>query len=824
MSDADISRSRGTTNMVSRIQRRRHHNFCYAVLSLLLVWSSSSISCLVSGEMFKLSYRQQFFQLSLSQYLDNIHKFRRNIQRWRVHPVRTILQGSSATDVLFDLRCGGAAHDEQPNTDGGETIVIDTQPMVGFSVVGNGDTSTSEVDAASSQPQKSDSEMVCAQQAENEINGENSDCTESVKNDEIMGDSNDLDDIPLDVKSDVSFSEESVPRDEESENSPILSDSTISQQVPAEREDANITHAQSHLDLLSSASDHRAEGKTLHDAGILADAALAFRKASSLLDEAITISTELSEDEVADIDNDAIAVERATCRLHEALCLFKDGRPGECIEACTDVLRDGVLVVPLEEEASNNNKSDNGDHVTSSKSTVCSVKVITSPVRNNSSAHSRTIPIPPQIRARALHRRAKARLDLDDLDGALEDARSAAFMGDKNAVQFYGRLMREGSGAGAIASGAGSLAPTGGFGAAFPSTTNPFLEGILGGMGGNGNNPFMQAGTRSNDSSSSLLSSLISSGNGSSGGGGSPLLGLMGDLFTPQPMINGKKSDRGSRGKNKKGTGGDSLAKSILSSLMKRIEDEDTQKTICDYLHSTNTQQVMQYATMAGIPMKEGSARRLATLANGVTPKGIRKSISKVKRGISIIKAVRKTFKVIEKYKYVIILTVTCYWIRSAIVEPYPIRRSKKQTQKLAQKAALSLILPARDVRGSLFGVSLGIAESLSRISLVIKDKFDDEVKDVRSSTMVIEKELEYLQNQLSFIEAIEVYHIFHPRQCFYFNLVSSKKMLRLLRLYSPSREMKPSLTHSSMRRINGIHLRRMKGYCYAAKTRFASG
>ena len=44
-------------------------------------------------------------------------------------------------------------------------------------------------------------------------------------------------------------------------------------------------------------------------------------------------------------DDSVIAVERATCRLHEALCLFKDGRPGDCVEVCTDVLGDRAAAV-----------------------------------------------------------------------------------------------------------------------------------------------------------------------------------------------------------------------------------------------------------------------------------------------------------------------------------------------------------------------------------------------------------------------------------------------------------------------------------------------
>jgi hypothetical protein len=691
------------------------------------------------------SHRQHHFLSSLPHRVDQIHKVRRNNRRrWGVHGYRIPSELSLTSDVVFDLRCGGASHDEQSNADGDEAMVVD------LSVVGSGDSPVTEEDDVTLSNSELESDMGCLQvEDENDGTNKESDSTVSVNDDGIMEDSDASEDVPLDVKSEDSANIKDISESVDgADSSSFPSEPSTSSQVTAHNADAHHTQKQTHLALLSSASDQRAEGKTLHDSGDLADAALAFQKAASLLDEAITISIEFSEEDASDVDSDAIAVERATCRLHEALCLFKDGRPGECIEACTDVLQDGVRVVPLEGETNKNNEAEIDDPDASITATVGSVKIITTPVRKTS-VHTRTMTIPPQIRARALHRRAKARLALDDLDGALEDARSAAFMGDRNAVQFYGRLMREGSGAGAMTSG--------GLGAAFPSrestTTNPFLEGILGGVGSSGSNPFMPAGNGSSDFSSSLLSSLLSGGNnGSSGGGSSPLLGLMGDLLAPQqPSSGGKKSGRGGRGKSKKGNGVDSLAKSILSSLMKRIEDEDTQRTICEYLHSTNTQQVMQYATLAGIPMKEGNARRLVTFANGVTPKGIRKSISNVKRGISIITAVRKVFKVIEKYKYVIILAVTCYWIRCAILEPYPVRRSKKQAQKLAQQAVLSFILPLRDERGSLIAVSTGIADALSKLHSIVEDNFDEDDRGGHSSTM------EHLQNQLALIEAIEV-------------------------------------------------------------------
>ncbi|KAL7530201.1 hypothetical protein ACHAXR_003360 [Thalassiosira sp. AJA248-18] len=300
---------------------------------------------------------------------------------------------------------------------------------------------------------------------------------------------------------------------------------------------------------------------------------------------------------------------------------------------------------------------------------------------------------------------------------------------------------------------------------------------MLGGM--SGNNPLMPsllgAGGSNSDFSSSLLSSLLSSGN-NSGGGGNPL-GLMGELLSPSSSSAAdeeKSGRRHRRGKSKKGAAGgggmDTLAKSVLSSLLKRIEDEETQETICNYLHSTNTQQIMQFSSMAGIPIKESSAKRLVTMAGGVTPKGISKSISKVKRGISIVKLVRKILKVIDKYKAVIILGVLCYWVRSAMMVEtggYSNKSKRKQAKKLAQNFALSLLivppLPTLFQGGgsssgsssssrSLGNLCGGMVKSLSRLYL----NGSSDGGSGNASEMGIEDELERLQNQLSLIEAIE--------------------------------------------------------------------
>ena len=249
----------------------------------------------------------------------------------------------------------------------------------------------------------------------------------------------------------------------------------------------------------------------------------------------------------------------------------------------------------------------------------------------------------------------------------LPTAKKSAFMGDRNAVTFYGRLLREGTAANdPMTNSMGMGSP---FGNA--DAQNSFLEGMLGGLG---SSPLPTSD--GSDVSSSLLGSLLSNGSGSSNG-----MGLLGELLNPTTQSNGKFRRR----KKKKGI--DSLAKSVLTNIMERMEDKDTQKTICSYLQSTNTQQIMSFATMAGIPMKQESAERLVSIANSISPKGIRRSIRTIKRGLKVIKTVRKVLKVIDKYKTVLVLVMLFYWIKSAITQPFPVD-TKRQARRLVANAA----------------------------------------------------------------------------------------------------------------------------------------
>lgn len=311
-------------------------------------------------------------------------------------------------------------------------------------------------------------------------------------------------------------------------------------------------------------------------------------------------------------DQGDLSEDYATCRLHQALCHLKNEDFAECVDACTNVLEYGLST--------------------------------------------------PAVRARAYHRSAKAKLGLEDASGALQDARSAAFLGDRKAVALYGKLMRE-------SSSSATLMNQNSNGDGAPS---PF-ESMF---GGNNNG--------SGSSSSALLESLLnkSSSNDSMGdGAGGGLSSLLGGF--PASLLLGK-GGLGGLANDKNG----GMAKSVLQSLSKRLEDDSTQTTICNYLQKTNSAQLSQLASMAGVGIAESQLSTLVNVCHGVTPTTIKKTVRRTKRAIWGVQLLRKFFKIVSKYKTLIVAVVLLQWTKSAVLRPIPINhRAAKKALKLAMKA-----------------------------------------------------------------------------------------------------------------------------------------
>jgi tetratricopeptide (TPR) repeat protein len=402
----------------------------------------------------------------------------------------------------------------------------------------------------------------------------------AVSTNEVSAEVDEIDTAETDVKDAPTSHEANVPElllSEESDGESVDENSdSIEDEVTAAIDELSsaFDDEQSMTAIREEAQELRQAGKELHDEGDWQEAAEKFHQASLLLQD-FTLT------------NDEILQEYATCRLHEALCRLKMLDYVKSVQACTAV---------LERQP------------------------------------------PAAIRARALHRRSRAKLGLGLEDEALLDARQAAFLGDRKAVALYGKLMRQDSSS---------------------------AESTFG-----GSNPFLSSGnTPTSPSSSALFESLLNK-SGEGAAAASPSSAVGGPLGM---LMNGSSSS------NKNG----GLAKSVLSSLTKTVENESTQENICRYLQNTSVGQVQQLATMAGIPLSESHASRLVDFCHGVTPKGISKSVKTTKRLWYVISFLRKVSQIISKYRFVFIIWALTIWIKSAVKRPIPIN---KKALKLALK------------------------------------------------------------------------------------------------------------------------------------------
>ena len=184
-------------------------------------------------------------------------------------------------------------------------------------------------------------------------------------------------------------------------------------------------------------------------------------------------------------------------------------------------------------------------------------------------------------------------------------------------------------------------------------------------------------------SSSALFESLLSKSSGAGAQGtDSPDI----PSFNPLSLLSGMVGG-GGLGAPGKDAGG--LAKSVLSSLSKKLEDEATQDTICKYLQMASGPQIQQYAGMAGMELPASQATRIADFLRGVTPKSIRRTVKNGKRLVYGVQLIRKTSKVITKYRNILIWIGLLAWAKSALLRPLPVN---KRVARLAAKQAAKVV------------------------------------------------------------------------------------------------------------------------------------
>lgn len=331
----------------------------------------------------------------------------------------------------------------------------------------------------------------------------------------------------------------------------------------------------------NKARDLRMEGKEHHDTG---DYHLAIQKFEQAIEELTTQQEE--EDQKSIINEEEILEELSTCNLHMALCQLKSHQYQDCIQTCNDVLQ--------QEEEGNNNTT---------------IKTI-----NNSNSALSTA-----IRARAYHRRAKARYALDhDSEEALDDAKTAAFLapGNSKTVAFYGKLMRQHM---------VSTMPTS------PSAPSSFFPS---------SNPLF--GSTTSPSSTSSSSPPI------------PNFDSILGNFLPQ-LPNTKNNDNSQ-----------SMVQTIFQSLNTHLRNENLQNTICSTLNKVSSTQLQSMSSLLlGFDLSSTQSSNIVNIIQKIklTPKKIQRYLfwgEKTYKGFVVLRKVNGIWK---EYKIFVVYALIALWI-----------------------------------------------------------------------------------------------------------------------------------------------------------------
>jgi len=293
-----------------------------------------------------------------------------------------------------------------------------------------------------------------------------------------------------------------------------------------------------------------------------------------------------------------LAEEAATCHLHQALCHLKNKDAEECLLACTEVIND---------------REDSYPGIAKDRKRA---------------GFYHGILLSSAVKSRAYHRRAKSKLALNDLEGALSDARSAAFLGDRGAVALYGKLMRQES-----------------------KTNSPFLEQEW----------------NENDANNKRIEDI------------SWVLGPeAASLTTSHTEVQSRKSptnlqfmqflNGATEGDPANASGAserENLFGSVISVLGKQLESKESQEKICSLVNNFGTPfSVTQVATMAGVPMNNGNAKRIAQFCSTLTPDKLEKGVSLAKRLVKMAKVCGKLVQVVSKLSNLVVYILLFAWVR----------------------------------------------------------------------------------------------------------------------------------------------------------------
>jgi len=345
----------------------------------------------------------------------------------------------------------------------------------------------------------------------------------------------------------------------------------------------------------------RLQGKVLHDDGDFEEAAQLFGEAGRILDEILLLQQPNND------TSEELASEAATCHIHEALCHLKNDNLEECIRTCTQVLND----------------DDDGYYYGG-------------------------VSLSAAIRSRALHRRAKANVRLEQYSAALEDARNAAFLGDRGATSLYGKLLRKQQQQQRTSTASDVSQKI--------RTTNTFIssqheeeeEESL-------NNPAAVSST----STDSLLMSLFQTMNKKDD-----------ENNSISTLLSSTLAAATGGGSTSTTTTTTSFATSMLKNLGKRLDEEETRESIVTFVNNvgSNKATLKGVASMAGVPLSDSMVDQISNLCSRVNTRTLGRMVQWAKYTIKTGAIVRKTFQIISKNRHILLYAMLLIWIRSSIL------------------------------------------------------------------------------------------------------------------------------------------------------------
>jgi len=435
-------------------------------------------------------------------------------------------------------------------------------------------------------------------------------------------------------------------------------------------------------DVRKQSLELRQEAKKYHDQGYFLQSETYFHQAAKVLQR--VISDVLTSSSSQDISSQKellqqIKDECATCYLHKALCQHKQKKYLLSIQTCTHVLQGNVLRDDdddEEEEEQGTTKTQNQDDRTHGSSKMMEVSAAIQArayLRRAKAFYALSLQQQPDMdigegeeedttRSNTLHYKKE---ENSFLQSAYQDAKTAAFLGDVNAVSFYGKLMRDSSSSRNGSSTTMKDSDNDSMNQQELSSSN-FLKSILSTSSSSpflnpiGESQFLNKKKRSNEgswlhqqdaTSSSPLSSLftsslpfLSSSLSSSSSSSTP------DLFSIMNLIRDVMSASSSSSEFPNQSI-QTKTSTLFHTLVSTLEKEETQQVLCTYLHSIHSKHIQSIGSLIGIPLESTMIERLVSMAHTITPRAIQRFLVLLKRLVYGGRILWKCLRVLSMYR-----------------------------------------------------------------------------------------------------------------------------------------------------------------------------